>query len=169
MKELRLDLGTRSYKINIKAGLLGDKTMFSELADRDVLIVSNETVAKLYLEQLSRAINAKRRFSMELPDGESFKTLDTVTQIYDALLAHQFSRDSILVALGGGVVGDITGFAAATFQRGIQFFQIPTTLLAQVDSSVGGKTGVNHALGKNMIGSFYQPQRVIIDINLMLF
>ena len=167
MKELRLNLGRRSYNINIKAGLLGDKTMFGELADRDVLIVSNETVAKLYLEQLNRVINAKRRFSMELPDGESFKTLDTVTQIYDALLAHQFSRDSILVALGGGVVGDITGFAAATFQRGIQFFQIPTTLLAQVDSSVGGKTGVNHALGKNMIGSFYQPQRVIIDITTL--
>ena len=128
-----------------------------------MLIVTNETVAPLYLESLATNLTDLRVESLVLPDGEKFKTLETLNRVFDCLLEHRYSRDCTLIALGGGVIGDITGFAAASYQRGVAFAQAPTTLLAQVDSSVGGKTGVNHALGKNMIGAFHQPQMVIAD------
>ena len=131
------------------------------------MIVSNETIAPYYLDTLSHTLDGLSVDQVILPDGESFKTLDTVNRIFDALLKARFERDCTLVALGGGVVGDMTGFAAASYQRGVNFIQAPTTLLAQVDSSVGGKTGINHALGKNMIGAFYQPKAVIADTNML--
>ena len=167
MRELRLDLGDRSYQISIGAGLIDKHPCFQALDGCDVLVVTNETVGPIYLDRVSASIGANRLASVSLPDGESYKDLTTLNQIFDALLTHRFSRDCVLVALGGGVVGDMTGFAAATYQRGVRFLQIPTTLLAQVDSSVGGKTGVNHTLGKNMIGAFYQPMGVLIDISTL--
>ncbi len=164
MKTLHVELGDRSYPIYIGAGLLPRADLFTRhLASAEVLVVTNETVAPLYLETVLGALPADGCRSVILLDGEQFKTLDTVNSIFDALLSHHFSRDCTLVALGGGVVGDITGFAAACYQRGVAFLQVPTTLLAQVDSSIGGKTGVNHPLGKNMIGAFHQPQCVIAD------
>ena len=129
------------------------------------MVVTNETVAPLYLTSLREALDSDS-FQHEvvvLPDGEGYKNLETLNRIFDALLKHRFNRGCTLLALGGGVVGDITGFAAASYQRGVAFIQIPTTLLAQVDSSVGGKTGVNHPLGKNMIGAFHQPRCVVAD------
>ena len=131
------------------------------------MVVSNELVAPLYIDRIGRLFGDVGFTSVILQDGEQFKTLDSVNQIYDHLIMGKYDRNTTLVALGGGVVGDITGFAAATFQRGIKFIQIPTTLLAQVDSSVGGKTGVNHQFGKNMIGAFYQPQCVIADTDVL--
>lgn len=164
MNTLRVELGARSYPIHIGEGLLGRTDLIAPaLPGRDVLIVTNETVAPLYLERLRASLNDYRVESLILPDGESFKTLTTLNQIFDALLAHRYSRDCALIALGGGVVGDVAGFAAASYQRGVTSVQIPTTLLAQVDSSVGGKTGVNHTLGKNMIGAFHQPRVVVAD------
>jgi 3-dehydroquinate synthase len=164
MNTLTVDLGQRSYPIHIGQNLLGNPELLApHIHGEQVLIVSNETVAPLYLEKALSALTAYQCQSVILPDGEQYKTLDTVNLIYDALLQHRFDRRCTLIALGGGVVGDITGFAAATYQRGVNFIQIPTTLLAQVDSSVGGKTGVNHPLGKNMIGAFHQPQCVLID------
>ena len=164
MKPLVVELGSRSYPIHIGAGLLQRSDLITPtLPGKDVLIVTNETVAPLYLETMTRSLAALRVESLVLPDGEKFKTLDTLNQVFDCLLAHRYSRDCTLIALGGGVIGDITGFAAASYQRGVAFVQTPTTLLAQVDSSVGGKTGVNHALGKNMIGAFHQPQAVLAD------
>lgn len=164
MKTLIVDLGDRSYPIHIGQDLLGKVELLTpHIKGQQVLIVSNETVAPLYLEKVLPALKGFQVESVILPDGEQYKTLDTATLIYDALLKHRFERNCTLIALGGGVVGDITGFAAATYQRGVNFIQIPTTLLAQVDSSVGGKTGVNHPLGKNMIGAFHQPQCVLID------
>ena len=164
MNTLTVDLGQRSYPIHIGRNLLGNPALLTpHIHGEQVLIVSNETVAPLYLEKTLLALEAYQCESVILPDGEQYKTLDTVNLIYDALLQHRFDRRCTLIALGGGVVGDITGFAAATYQRGVNFIQIPTTLLAQVDSSVGGKTGVNHPLGKNMIGAFHQPQCVLID------
>ena len=164
MKTLTVELGERSYPILIGSGLLGEPELVSpHIRGNQILIVSNETVAPLYLEQ---ARNAFRNYDVQtviLPDGEQYKTLQTLDLIFDALLSHHFDRHCTLVALGGGVVGDMTGFAAATYQRGVDFIQLPTTLLAQVDSSVGGKTGVNHPLGKNMIGAFHQPNCVVID------
>ncbi len=168
MKTLTVDLGERSYPIYIGAGLLDKPELITpHIPGRQVLIVTNVTVGPLYLDKARRALNGFEVQSIELPDGEQYKNLDTLNLIYDKLLRSRFDRQCTLVALGGGVVGDITGFAAATYQRGVHFVQIPTTLLAQVDSSVGGKTGVNHPLGKNMIGAFYQPRCVIADTDTL--
>jgi len=154
----------RSYPIHIGAGLLGRADLYApHVHGARVAIVTNETVAPLYLEALRTALAAWTPLDIVLPDGEQHKTLATLERVCDALLAARCDRQTTLIALGGGVIGDITGFAAASFQRGVPFIQVPTTLLAQVDSSVGGKTGVNHPLGKNMIGAFYQPRAVIID------
>lgn len=164
MKTLNVNLGDRSYPIYIGSHLLDlPELLTTYIPGNQVMLVSNETVAPLYLHKVKQSLTNFHVQSVILPDGEQYKTLDTVNTIYDALLSNRFDRQCTLVALGGGVVGDITGFAAATYQRGVHFIQIPTTLLAQVDSSVGGKTGVNHPLGKNMIGAFYQPRCVIAD------
>jgi 3-dehydroquinate synthase len=164
VKTLRVELGSRSYPILIGDGLLGDKDLLRQhVPARDVLIVSNTTVAPLYLESLSAGLGARRIVEAILPDGESHKTLTNVSRVLDVLVANRFSRDSTVVALGGGVVGDMAGFAAACYQRGVSYVQVPTTLLSQVDSSVGGKTGVNHPGGKNLIGAFHQPIVVLAD------
>lgn len=167
--ELRVALGERSYDILIGSGIIARAEAYAEaIRAQRVLIVSNATVAPLYAESVSTALGADHEVEvLALPDGEAYKTLDTLNLIYTRLLEGNHGRDTTLIALGGGVVGDIAGFAAASYQRGIDFVQIPTTLLAQVDSSVGGKTGVNHALGKNMIGAFHQPKRVLIDIDVL--
>jgi 3-dehydroquinate synthase len=161
---LIVDLGERSYPIFIGEGVHTDTAHFHEaIPGRQVMVVTNETVAPLYLDTTLKALDDFEVATCILPDGEQYKTLDTVNRIYTALLERRFTRQATLVALGGGVVGDMTGFAAATYQRGVHFIQVPTTLLSQVDSSVGGKTGVNHPLGKNMIGAFYQPRVVLAD------
>jgi len=164
MNTLRVELGERGYPIYIGPDLLTRSDLLAPMvAGTQVMVVSNETVAPLYL---ARTLGAFREFqtdSVVLPDGEKYKTLETLTTVFDRLLEHRHDRQTTLVALGGGVVGDIAGFAAACYQRGVAFIQIPTTLLAQVDSSVGGKTGVNHPLGKNMIGAFHQPRGVLAD------
>ncbi|VAX13580.1 3-dehydroquinate synthase [hydrothermal vent metagenome] len=168
MKTLHVELGQRSYPIHIGRDLLGRKDLIAPaVSGTQVMIVSNETVAPLYLEKTLAAFSHYECQSVILPDGEQYKNLQTLDMIFEGLLSHHFDRHCTLVALGGGVVGDMTGFAAACYQRGVAFIQIPTTLLAQVDSSVGGKTGVNHALGKNMIGAFHQPQTVIIDTDTL--
>ncbi len=168
MTTLTVDLGARSYPIHIGSGLLGRPELLrAGLAGGSVMIVTNTTVAPLYLERVQAAFEGLRQAAVILPDGEQYKNLETVDRIYTALLEQRFDRRTTLVALGGGVVGDMTGFAAATYQRGVAFIQIPTTLLSQVDSSVGGKTGVNHPLGKNMIGAFHQPRSVVIDIDTL--
>lgn len=165
MNVLNVDLGERSYPIMIGCGLRNSASSLAPYIKGDqVLVVSNETIAPLYLEKLLENIDVRTLDTLVLPDGEQYKTLGTLNTIFDALLKHRHDRSTTLIALGGGVVGDITGFAAACYQRGVNFIQIPTTLLAQVDSSVGGKTAVNHVLGKNMIGAFHQPQCVLIDI-----
>ncbi len=168
MQTLELDLGERSYPIHIGRGLLSQSELIlPHIHGSSCVTVSNETVAPLYLEQLEQNIAALRYYSVILPDGEVFKTLETLNLIYTHLLEQRVDRKTTLLALGGGVVGDMCGFAAASYQRGVNFIQIPTTLLSMVDSSVGGKTGVNHALGKNMIGAFYQPQCVLIDTDVL--
>ncbi len=168
MKTLHVDLGERSYPIHIGQGLLGRPELIRpHIHGRQVMVVSNETVAPLYLEQVRQALEDFEQQAVILPDGEEYKNLETLNTIFDALLERRFNRRCTLVALGGGVVGDITGFAAACYQRGVDFIQIPTTLLAQVDSSVGGKTGVNHPLGKNMIGAFHQPNCVLADTDTL--
>lgn len=168
LKEVNVDLGERSYPILIGTGLLDQSGLLQPwISGRRALIVSNEVVAPLYLERLKKALDAVEVDEVILPDGEAGKHLDTVNRIYDRLLENRHERSTTLIALGGGVTGDITGFAAATYQRGVNFIQVPTTLLAQVDSSVGGKTGVNHALGKNMIGAFHQPQAVLADTEVL--
>ncbi len=165
MNVLNVDLGKRSYPIIIGCSLHKSASSLAPYIKGDqVLVVCNETIAPLYLETLLDNIDVPTLDSLVLPDGEQYKTMDTLNTIFDSLLEHRHDRSTTLVALGGGVVGDITGFAAACYQRGVNFIQIPTTLLAQVDSSVGGKTAVNHQLGKNMIGAFHQPQCVLIDI-----
>ncbi|MCW8195337.1 3-dehydroquinate synthase [Proteobacteria bacterium 005FR1] len=164
MQKVEVDLGDRRYPIYIGPDLLGDQNLLSpHLRSRQVCVVTNTTVAPLYLERIKAALSGCQVDVVALPDGEQYKTLETANRIYDALLTAKHHRTTTLIALGGGVVGDMCGFAAATYQRGVNFIQIPTTLLAQVDSSVGGKTGVNHPLGKNMIGAFHQPQAVIAD------
>lgn len=164
METLQVALGERSYPIHIGDDLFADAALLRpHISSRQVCIVTNETVAPIYLDRLQAALAGYTLLPVILPDGEEYKTLDVVSQIYDALLEHNFSRSCTLIALGGGVIGDMTGFAAATYQRGVSFIQIPTTLLAQVDSSVGGKTGVNRPLGKNMVGAFYQPRCVLAD------
>lgn len=161
--ELKVDLGERSYPIIIGAGLLDQTDLSPYVAGKQVMIVSNETVAPLYLDAALACFPGKHVDSVVLPDGEKFKDWQTLNLIFDALLQKRHTRKTTLVALGGGVVGDMTGFAAASYQRGVPFIQIPTTLLSQVDSSVGGKTGINHPLGKNMIGAFHQPRAVLVD------
>ena len=168
MITLTVDLQERSYPIYIGEGLLGDASLLlRHIPGRNVLVVSNETVAPLYLDRTLGMLSGKHTETCILPDGEEFKTLDTLNSIYDALLGNKLDRNSTIIALGGGVIGDMAGFAAASYQRGIHLVQIPTTLLAQVDSSVGGKTAVNHPLGKNMIGAFYQPGAVIADTSTL--
>jgi len=164
MQTLHVDLGERSYPIYIGAGLLSRFELLSpHIVGRQVAIVTNETVAPLYLGQLEAALQGYERTAIVLADGESFKSWETLQLIFDGLLEARHDRRTTVIALGGGVIGDMAGFAAACYQRGVNFIQIPTTLLSQVDSSVGGKTGINHPLGKNMIGAFYQPQAVLID------
>lgn len=167
MKTLTVELGERSYPIYIGPGLLNADLLRAHVHGSQVLVVSNETVAPLYLERTLAALAGLRTHSLVLPDGERYKTLASAEKIYDALLDQRLDRQCTLIALGGGVVGDLTGFVAATYQRGVHFIQIPTTLLAQVDSSVGGKTGVNHPRGKNMIGAFHQPRCVLADIDTL--
>jgi 3-dehydroquinate synthase len=160
-----IDLGTRSYSIHIGPRLLLDTALLeAAIPAHRLLVVSNETVAPLYLEQLSAGLPQRRIASVILPDGEQHKTLQGFATIIDALVRERMNRDAAVVALGGGVVGDMAGFAAACYQRGIDYVQIPTTLLAQVDSSVGGKTAVNHPAAKNMIGAFHQPRVVLADV-----
>jgi len=162
--ELEVPLPGRAYPIYIGEGLLKDASVWApRLAAQDVLLVSNTTVAPLYADALKAALADRRIVDVRIPDGEQHKTLENVARVLDAMVANRFGRDSIVVALGGGVVGDLAGFSAACYQRGVAFAQIPTTLLAQVDSSVGGKTGVNHPGGKNLIGAFHQPRLVVAD------
>ena len=171
MKTLHVDLASRSYPIYIGTNLLEQPALFEPhlKSSTTVFIVSNTTVAPLYAKTLTNTLSqlGKTVRLLELPDGESFKDWQHLQLIFDELLAHGADRQSMIVALGGGVVGDMAGFAAASFMRGIRFIQVPTTLLAQVDSSVGGKTGINHPLGKNMIGAFHQPVAVIADLNTL--
>lgn len=168
MKTLNVDLGVRSYPVYIGSGLLTQAELFAPHIDgRHVAIVTNETVAPLYLKALAGVFSQHELVEIILPDGEEHKTLGVWSGIFDRLLAAHCDRRTTIVALGGGVVGDMAGFAAACYQRGVPLVQVPTTLLAQVDSSVGGKTGVNHPLGKNMIGAFYQPRAVIIDTDTL--
>lgn len=169
---LMVDLGDRSYPIFIGSGTLSaSECLLPFLASKQVCLVTNDTVAPLYVEQvrllLQRTVPTVQLTIVMLPDGEAHKNLQTLNLIFDSLLADRHSRNTTIIALGGGVIGDMAGFAAASYQRGVPFIQVPTTLLSQVDSSVGGKTGVNHPLGKNMIGAFYQPQAVLIDIEVL--
>ena len=164
MKTLRVELGDRGYPIFIGQGFMGQAELVKPyVKGSQVLIVTNTVVAPLYLSACEAAFAEFDVQSVVLPDGEVYKTLETLNLIFDKLVGQRFDRSCTLVALGGGVTGDMTGFAAACFQRGVKFIQMPTTLLSQVDSSVGGKTGVNHPLGKNMIGAFHQPECVVID------
>jgi 3-dehydroquinate synthase len=168
VQTLQVDVGHSRYPIAIGPGLLADGELLETyIHGRDLLIVTNSMVARLYLAKLSAGLAGRRVAECILPDGEQHKTLQTAGWVFDALVAKKMNRDATVVALGGGVVGDVAGFAAASYQRGIGYVQIPTTLLAQVDSSVGGKTGVNHPGGKNLIGAFYQPQSVIADIDTL--
>jgi 3-dehydroquinate synthase len=168
VQTLQVDVGHSRYPIAIGSGLLTNRELLdAHLRGRDLLIVTNTTVARLYLGKLTDSLASKRVAECILPDGEQHKTLQTAGWVFDALVAKKMNRDAAVVALGGGVVGDIAGFAAACYQRGIGYVQVPTTLLAQVDSSVGGKTGVNHPGGKNLIGAFYQPLGVIADTDTL--
>jgi len=168
IERVDIDLGERSYPILIGRGALSDVALLrGHIKARDVLIVTNETIAPLYLTALNAALEDRRVVSLILPDGEQYKTIESYVRILDALVEARMNRDAAVIALGGGVVGDMTGFAAASYQRGIDYIQIPTTLLAQVDSSVGGKTAVNHPQAKNMIGAFYQPRCVIADTSTL--
>lgn len=164
MERLKVELGERSYPIEIAAGLLQHAEVLTQtIKGKRVMIVTNTVVAPLYLERIVQLLSGYQVEHLILPDGEAYKTLATFERIMSALLETNHGRDTTLIALGGGVIGDVVGFAAASYQRGIPFIQVPTTLLSQVDSSVGGKTAVNHPLGKNMIGAFYQPRHVVID------
>ena len=170
MKTLEVDLGIRSYPIYIGANLIDQPALFSACEKAtSIYIVTNTTVAPLYAERLTNTLASfgKPVRTISLPDGESYKDWKNLQLIFDDLLKYGADRQSILVALGGGVIGDMTGFAAASFMRGVRFIQVPTTLLAQVDSSVGGKTGINHPLGKNMIGAFHQPVAVVADLSTL--
>ena len=160
--------GTHEYPIYIGENLLSDTALLCRhIEASQVLIVTNETLAPLYLPRVQQAFSSRQCDVVVLPDGEYYKNEKNLFAIYDALIKYDHHRDTTLIALGGGVIGDIAGFAAATYQRGVGFIQLPTTLLAQVDASIGGKTAINHSLGKNMIGSFYQPQAVLIDLNTL--
>ncbi|MCX8086791.1 MAG: 3-dehydroquinate synthase [Rhodocyclaceae bacterium] len=171
MKKLHVGLGARSYPIFIGNGLLGGVDgLLPEKVGRHIAIISNQVVAPLYLSRLTEATAKSGRdcIALILPDGEATKSFETLNRIYEWLLSERCDRATTIVALGGGVIGDLAGFAAATYQRGLPFIQIPTTLLAQVDSSVGGKTGINHPLGKNMIGAFWQPILVVADTDTLM-
>ncbi len=170
MQTLHVDLGERSYPIHIGRGLLTQpELILPHLKRKQVAIVTNTTVAPLYLEKLAQPLRdvGVKVIPIVLPDGEAYKNAATLNLIYDALLENRCERSTTIIALGGGVIGDLAGYAAATYLRGVPFIQVPTTLLSQVDSSVGGKTGINHPLGKNMIGAFYQPQVVLADIDTL--
>lgn len=168
MKTLVVDLAERSYPIYIGDGLLAREDLLRQhIGGRQVMIVTNGTVAPLYLHKVQASITGLQAHAVVLPDGEKYKTWDVMNRVFDALLENHCDRHVTVIALGGGVIGDLSGFAAACYQRGVSFIQIPTTLLAQVDSSVGGKTGVNHPLGKNMIGAFHQPNCVLIDTDTL--
>lgn len=169
MHTLHVELGERSYPVYIGRDLFADDSVLGRhIGGGEVALVSNETIAPLYVPRVRRALGEGRRITeIVLPDGEQYKTLKSLEHILERLLQERHSRSTTLVAVGGGVVGDIAGFAAACYQRGVAFVQVPTTLLAQVDSSVGGKTAVNHPLGKNMIGAFYQPRAVLIDTDTL--
>tara|TARA_R110000822_G_scaffold45123_5_gene120841 strand:+ start:2164 stop:3243 length:1080 start_codon:yes stop_codon:yes gene_type:complete len=164
MQQLSVELGERSYPIYIGSHLLSQPELLTRhISGKQVCIVTDDTVAPLYLDSLCQALSGYQVLKVVLPTGETFKTWSTLQQVFDALLAARHDRKTTLIALGGGVIGDMTGFAAACYQRGVDFIQVPTTLLSQVDSSVGGKTGINHPAGKNMLGAFYQPKAVLID------
>lgn len=167
MQTVSIDLGQRSYPIHIGSGLIDQRGLIAEHVRDRAMIVTNETIAPLYLDQTLASLGNTPCSSVILPDGEEYKNLDELNRIFSALLNENFDRGCTLIALGGGVIGDMAGYAAASYQRGVDFIQIPTTLLAQVDSSVGGKTAVNHALGKNMIGAFHQPVAVIADMDTL--
>jgi len=169
MKTINIQLDERSYPIYIGQDLISDYELISQhLPHKKIAVITNDLIADIYLKPLLDSLSPhKDVISIILPDGEKYKNTDSLNTIYSELLKSKADRNITLIALGGGVIGDITGFAAATYMRGVNFVQIPTTLLSQVDSSVGGKTGINHALGKNMIGSFYQPKCVITDVNVL--
>jgi 3-dehydroquinate synthase len=164
VQQVDVALGERSYPILIGQDLLADRgTLDGLVRAADVLLLTNTVVAPLYAERVTAALPGRRIVDVRLPDGEQHKTLENVARVLDVLVANRFGRDALALALGGGVVGDLCGFASSCYQRGIAFAQLPTTLLAQVDSSVGGKTGVNHPGGKNLIGAFHQPAFVVAD------
>ena len=167
MESLSLALGSRSYPIHIGAGLIDRRELYAPYLHGSAAIVTNKVVAPLYLQRVRKALGDVRSCEIVVEDGEQAKDWATLDRVFDALLAARIGRDGLVIALGGGVVGDLAGFAAATYQRGVPFLQVPTTLLAQVDSSVGGKTAVNHARGKNMIGAFHQPLAVIADLDTL--
>ena len=169
MKKINIQFDERSYPIYVGEGLISNYELISQhILGKKVAIITNDTVADIYLKTLMDTVSPhKELISIILPDGESYKSKDSLDSIYTQLLQNKADREITLIALGGGVIGDVTGFAAATYMRGVNFIQIPTTLLSQVDSSVGGKTGINHPLGKNMIGAFYQPKCVISDMNVL--
>jgi len=168
MQTLHVDLGERSYPIHIGQGLIDQSALLRDaIIGSSALIVTNTTVAPLYRQRLDAALEGLKTATVILPDGEAYKSIESLQKIWDALIEGRFDRNTTLIALGGGVIGDITGFAAASYQRGVNFIQIPTTLLSQVDSSVGGKTGINHPGGKNMLGAFWQPQVVIADTDTL--
>lgn len=175
MERITVSLGERSYPISIGAGLFNDPAHlsflnhFQQSAKQKVVVISNVTVAPLYADKILSLLEQQgcEASLLELPDGEQYKSLDTFNTVMSYLLEGNYARDVVIIALGGGVIGDLVGFSAACYQRGVDFIQIPTTLLSQVDSSVGGKTAVNHKLGKNMIGAFYQPKSVIIDTDCL--
>ena len=165
LERIDIALGARSYPILIGPQLIANRDLIAaHITARHLLIVTNETVGSLYAASLKRSLSDRKVAEIVLPDGEQHKTLESVTRIIDAMIEAKMNRDAAVIALGGGVIGDMAGFAAACYQRGIDYVQVPTTLLAQVDSSVGGKTGVNHPKGKNMIGAFHQPRCVIADV-----
>ena len=166
MQTVNVNLADRSYTVYIDSGILGNKhPAFTITSGKTVLIVSNETVAPLYLDTLANSLSDANIHRLILPDGEAYKTIETWSQIIDKLIEIRATRDAIVITLGGGVIGDMGGFAAASYMRGINFIQIPTSLLSQVDASVGGKTGFNHPMGKNLIGAFHQPTAVLVDID----
>ena len=168
MQVLHVELADRRYPICIGENLITNRELVSQyIQGRQVCVVTNAVVAPLYLDQLKKTLSNYQVDQVILPDGEKFKTLEVWSCIFDKLLESRHNRSTTIIALGGGVVGDMAGFAASAYQRGVEFIQIPTTLLSMVDSSVGGKTGVNHPLGKNMIGAFYQPRLVLADISLL--
>jgi 3-dehydroquinate synthase len=168
VQTVQVDVGHSRYPITIGSGLLTQRELLdAQIPGRDLMVVTNTTVAPLYLPALRTALGGRRVAEWVLPDGEQHKTLETAGRVFDALVEHKLNRDATVLALGGGVVGDIAGFCAACYQRGIGYVQVPTTLLAQVDSSVGGKTGVNHRGGKNLIGAFHQPLAVIADTDTL--